>query len=313
MTTGAFAREDFRGPWAGLPVAWTEAGAFDEETYRLDVRRCALARMPGVYMGGTTGEFYAMELDEFRAVARATVEACHAGNIRAMIGCTSTYTIGACRRATYAGEIGADAIQVALPFWLEIGDAQIVPFVRDVVRASGGLPLSIYDTGRAKRILTFDQHRAIKDAVPQYLMVKATAGTHGATPDGCARLAQFLSVFVGEARWAELGPLGAAGACSSAVYWGPRFVLGLWERVEAKDWNSVNVGCAKLDALFRFLFATFGNRGFTDSGYDRLGAIASGFLKTSLGHRGPYPHPTSADAGQLRSYYSQHFPEMLQG
>ena len=192
-----------------------------------------------------------MELDEFRAIARATVEECHAGNIRAMIGCTSTYTIGACRRAAYAGEIGADAIQVALPFWLEIGDAQIVPFVQQVVRASGGLPLSIYDTGRAKRILTLDQHRAIKDAVPQYLMVKSTAGTLGATPEGCAQLARFLSVFVGEARWAELGPLGAAGGCSSAVYWGPRFVLGLWEHVEAKDWNSLNAGCAKLDAPFQ--------------------------------------------------------------
>jgi len=50
----------------------------------------------------------------------------------------------------------------------------------------------------------------------------------------------------------------------------------------------------------------------TDSGYDRLGAIASGFLKTSLSHRGPYPHPTPADVGRLRSYYAQHFPEMLQ-
>ena len=100
MNAGTLAREDFRGPWAGLPVAWTEAGAFDEETYRIDVRRCADARMPGIYMGGTTGEFYAMELDEFRAIARATVEECHAGSIRAMIGCTSTYTIGACLRRT---------------------------------------------------------------------------------------------------------------------------------------------------------------------------------------------------------------------
>ena len=79
MTTCAPAGQGFRGPWAGLPVAWTEAGAFDEETYRLDVRRCAGTRMPGVYAGGTTGEFYAMEFDEFRAVARATVEECHAG------------------------------------------------------------------------------------------------------------------------------------------------------------------------------------------------------------------------------------------
>lgn len=312
MTARTLTHRRFRGPWAGLPVPWTDSGAFDEETYRLDIRRCADARIPGVYTGGTTGEFYAMEFDEFQAVARATVEACRACGTAAMIGCTSTYTMGACRRAAYAGEIGADAIQVALPFWLEIGDAQIVPFVKDVVRASGGLPLSVYDTGRARRVLTLDQHRAIADAVPQYLMVKSTAGTLGATPDGCMRLSRFLSVFVGETRWADLGPLGASGGCSSAVYWGPRFVLGLWERVEAKDWTSVDAGCAKLGRLFTFLFETFGDRGFTDSGYDRLGAIASGFLRSSVGHRGPYPHPTPADVECLRTYYARHFPEMLQ-
>lgn len=268
--------------------------------------------MPGVYTGGTTGEFYAMEFDEFRAVARATVEECHAGGAPAMIGCTSTYTRGACRRATYAAEIGADAIQIALPFWLEIGDAQIVPFVRDVARASSGLPLSIYETGRAKKKLSIDQHRAIKDAVPEYLMVKATAGTIGATPDGCARLSQFVNVFVGETRWADLGPHGAAGGCSSAVYWGPRFVMRLWERVEAKDWPAVRDGCARLDGLFKFLFDSFGDRGFTDSAYDRLGGIASGFLRTSLSHRGPYPHATPPDVERVRDYVARHVPEMLE-
>ena len=71
-------RETFTGPWAGLPVAWTDDDRFDEITYRGDVTRCCRAGVPGVYSGGTTGEFYAMEFDEFQEIARATVEACHA-------------------------------------------------------------------------------------------------------------------------------------------------------------------------------------------------------------------------------------------
>lgn len=312
MATHALTRERFRGPWAGLPVAWTAGGSFEEATYRRDVRRCAEAGVPGVYTGGTTGEFYAMELDEFRAVARATVEECHASGTPAMIGCTSSYTLGACRRAAYAAELGADAIQIALPFWLEIGDPQIVPFVQEVARASGGMALSLYDTRRARKRLKLDQHRAIKDAVPQYLMVKSTAGTIGATPHGCARLARFVNVFVGETRWADLGPRGAAGSCSSAVYWGPRFVLDLWKQVESQRWRAVQAGCAKLGKLFDFLFQSFGARGFTDSAYDRLGGIASGFLKTSLLCRGPYPHPTREDARLLRAYLSRQFPALLE-
>lgn len=306
-------RETFRSPWAGLPVAWTESEEFDEETYRRDVGRCAGAGIRGVYTGGTTGEFYAMEIDEWRAVSRATVEECHAGDAFAMIGCTATYTIGACRRAAYAAEIGADAIQIALPFWLEVGDAQIVPFVLEVARAAGGLPLSLYETGRAKKKLTLEQHRAIKEAVPQYLMVKATVGTLGSTPKGCAALSQFVNVFVAETSWAELGPLGAAGGCSSAVYWGPRFVLNLWDRVEARAWPAVSAGCAALEGLFKYLFDSFGARGITDSGYDRIGSIASGFLETSLTHRGPYPQVTVADVERVRQYYATHLSEMLEG
>ena len=147
-------RDTFIGPWAGLPVAWTDDDRFDETAYRTDVARCCQAGVPGVYSGGTTGEFYAMEFDEFKAVTRAIVEESHAQGKPAMTGCTSTYTLGAVRRAAYAAEVGADAIQVTLPYWMEIGDRQIVPFFQEVVKASGGLPLSIYETMRAKKAIT---------------------------------------------------------------------------------------------------------------------------------------------------------------
>jgi dihydrodipicolinate synthase/N-acetylneuraminate lyase len=228
-----------------------------------------------------------------------------------MIGCTSTYTLGAARRAAYAAQIGADAIQVALPYWMEIGCDQIAPFFKEVVRASGGLPLSIYETARAKRTFTVEQHRAIKEAAPCYLMVKANAGTVGCTPEGCRALSEFVNVFVGENRFGQLGPFGAKGSCSSIVYWNPRLILELWRQVEQQDWASVEAGCRRLDELLKFLEARFGPRGFTDTAFDRLGGVAGNFLKTSLRSRGPYPSPTTEDVETLRRWYGEHLPEML--
>lgn len=304
-------RETFTGPWAGLPVAWTEDDHFDETIYRADVARCCQAGVPGVYTGGTSGEFYAMELDEFEAVTRATVEECHAHNKPAMIGCTSTYTLGVARRAAFAAEVGADAIQVALPYWMEVGDAQIVPFFKEVARASGELPLSIYETLRAKKALTLDQHRAIKDAVPSYLVVKANENTIGCTPEGCRELSRFVNVFVSEHEFGELGRFGANGSCSSVVYWNPRVIMSIWHRLEQQDWPGVDAGCQKIAELFRFLEQAFGSTDFTDTAYDRLGGVASGFLQCGLRSRGPYPSPTPADADTLRHWYHEHFPEML--
>ena len=306
-------RENFTGPWAGLPVAWTENDKFDEQVYRECVRRCCQAQMPGVYTGGTTGEFYAMEFDEFQAVARATAEECKAQGTPFMIGCSSTYTLGVARRAAFAAELGADAIQVVLPYWMEIADEQVVPFFIKVAAAADGLALSIYETTRAKKTLTLDQHRAIKDAVPNYLMVKSNAPTVGATPEGCQALSEFVNVFVGEEAWAQLGPKGAKGCCSSIIYWNPRVILELWRQVEQRNWLAVEQACRKLENLFEFWDERFAGRGFLDSAADRLGGVASGFFSRSLlRSRGPYPSAREEDVQTLRLGYEKHFPEMLE-
>ena len=68
-------RKEMTGPWAGLPVAWDEDLSFDEPSYRTDLARTCEAGAPGVYTAGTTGEFYAMELDEWKTITDVTVDA----------------------------------------------------------------------------------------------------------------------------------------------------------------------------------------------------------------------------------------------
>ena len=304
-------RNTFIGPWAGLPVAWTDDDRFAERTYRANVARCCKAGIPGVYTGGTTGEFYALGFDEFKAVARATVEECHAHDKPAMVGCTSTYTRGAARCAAYAAEIGADAIQVALPFWMEVPDKNVVPFFKKVVEASGGLPLSVYETLRTKKALTLKQHQTLKDAVPSYIMVKANSGTIGTTTEGCKALSKFVNVFASECLWGKLGRLGLKGSCSAMVYWNPRVVLQLWQELKQQNWASVDATCIRVNQLHTFLGETFAPLGFTDTAYDHAGGVASSFLKMSLRNRGPYCSATRKDVEIWQDWYRKHWPEML--
>ena len=109
-------RESFRGPWAGLPVAWNSEDVLDEKRYRRAIASSCFAAVPGVYSGGTTGEFYAMEWEEFQTISHVTVEECKRHKVPVMIGCTSTYTRGVIRRIEWARHLGADAVQVALPY-----------------------------------------------------------------------------------------------------------------------------------------------------------------------------------------------------
>lgn len=305
-------RKTFEGPWAGLPVAWDVSGELDEASYRGAVARCCEMGVPGVYTGGTSGEFYALEFDDFRRVARATVEECHSQGIPAMVGCTATSTRGAAKRAAHAAELGADAVQVALPFWLEVPDSEVVPFMKAVSDAAQGLPLSIYDTVHAKKNLSVDLHRAIQEAVPNYVMVKATAGTAGCTPEGCAAMNAFVNVFVQETKWGTLGPYGARGCCSAMVYWNPRVTLGLWNLLREKRWDDLNAALEPVQALHRFLADHFGPLGFTDTAYDHMCGVATGFLPIPLRSQGPYRAAVEQDAETLRAWCREHFPELLE-
>jgi dihydrodipicolinate synthase/N-acetylneuraminate lyase len=305
-------RQTFRGPWAGLPVAWKGDGTLDEKTYRQDVAACCAAGVPGVYTGGTTGEFYAMEFEEFAAVADATITECRRGTTPAMIGCTSTFTRGVIRRARYARDRGADAIQVAMPFWMALTDEEIVRFYIEVAEGAPGLPISIYETLRAKRAIPLEVHRRIHEAVPNVLMVKANEDTLGCSKEGCAALSEFYNVFVGEHLICELGPYGAIGCCSSLVYMNPRYTLKMFELLYAKKWDALKPMTDQVHRFFVDGLAAIFSKGCLDSAIDRLLGRTTGFLKTNLRCRGPYTSCTEADVAQLRDWLRANIPELLE-
>ena len=285
-------RKEMIGPWAGLPVAWDENLMFDEDRYRADVERTCKAGVPGVYTAGTTGEFYAMEFDEWKTVTKATVEECRKHRTPVMIGLTSTYTLGAERRAAYAAEVGADAVQIALAFWMELDDRHVVPFFKAVTAACPGLALTIYETLRSKKALTVDQHRAIYEATGCYLAVKANANTVGRTPEGCQQLSEFINVWVSENEWNRLGPNGAIGCASSLIYMNPRILLHMFDLVLQKKWDELQPCTDLVDRLFNEGLAPFVEKGFTDTADDRLMGVATGFLTMSVRSRGPYTSAT---------------------
>lgn len=306
-------RSDLTGPWAGLPVAWTDDGrSFDEEAYRDNVARTCRAGVPGIYTAGTSGEFYAMEFDEWQRISRATVEECRRHGTGCMLGVTSTYTLGAQRRAACAAELGADAIQVALPFWMEVDDRHIVPFFQDVADAGEGLPLTVYETRRSKKSLSVEQHRAISDSTGRYWAVKANAGTVGRTPEGCQRLSEFVNVWVSETEWANLGPYGVIGCASALVYMNPRFVLRGFDLLRAGAWDELVTWCAVVRRHHEEGLAPFAAMGFTDTAYDHLHGLVAGFLRMSPVSRGPYPSCTQEHVEQLRAWMQTHTPELLQ-
>lgn len=301
------------GPWAGMPVAWDSQFRFDEQVYRQDIARICRAGVPGVYTAGTTGEFYAMEYDEWQAVTRATVDECKAQDTPVMIGITATYTLGAQRRAAFAAECGADAVQVALPYWMEMDDRDVVSFFVSVAKTCPQLAFTIYETKRAKKILTVEQHRAIFEESATYLAVKANAGTIGREPEACRQLSEFVNVWVSETAWADLGPYGANGCASALVYVNPRVILHMFDLLMKQQWQELQPLIDMVSLLTTEGLKPYIERGCTDTAFDHLMGVASGFLRMNVRTRGTYPSATDEDVAALRAWMREHTPAMLVG
>ena len=207
--------------------------------------------------------------------------------------------------------MGADAIQLAVPFWMEVDDRDVVKFYRDVVSVCPDLTMTIYDILRSKKHLTADMHRAIAEATGTYMAVKCGSGTVGITPEGCAQLSEFVNVWVGEGNWSELGPAGAIGAASALVYMNPRVILDMFRLLRQKKWDEL----AKVHHLVHRLHtegrAPFTARGFTDTEYDHLLGRVAGFLKLHPRSRGPYVSATEEDIEELHTWMERNVPELL--
>lgn len=305
-------RDELAGPWVALPVAWDADGRFDDAVYRSCVERCCEGGLPGLVTGSAIGEFHALELDEFATIIGATIDEARRHDLPVIVGCSATSTAGVLRRARLAASAGAAAIEVVLPYWLELPTAQVIPFFQELAAAIGDRPILYTETPRAKKTLTVREHQELVEAVPTYLGLVADADTVGTTPAGCQTLSRMVTVFADEELWSVLGPKGVRGSISLLANWNPRYVLGLWELFGRQDWIGLGIARSRLRTLTKFLENEFRHHGLTDTALARLGAHATGFIEPGLANRGPYRSATEAEVDTLRQWLGRNFTDLLE-
>jgi|YNPBryantNP2012_1023418.scaffolds.fasta_scaffold02666_4 dihydrodipicolinate synthase/N-acetylneuraminate lyase len=298
-----------RGMWAGLPVAWTEDDRFDEPRYRRNVRRTCQAGAHGAYTHGSTGEFYAQTFEEWLAVARATLEEAHACGVPVQIGVTDLATRQVIRKMESAAQLGADAVQTALPFWMPLSQAEAVGFFADLARAVPGMPIVLYATGRAKTPITPELLRRALDAGVPLIGCKYTGPV--ADIPALVRACPEISFLVGEADLATGMAAGARGSCSAYIYVCPQYMLRYYALCEAGAWEAARAIEEHIKAWHagpcQHLFA----KGMQDSALDRTFAHAAGFIEIELRCRPPYVSASQEDLEQYIRLCREGFSEFL--
>jgi 5-dehydro-4-deoxyglucarate dehydratase len=141
------ARPVFAGVLFFPVTPFTESGAVDLDALARHIANGVDAGPGGVFIACGTGEFHALDPQEFEPVVRTAVEVV-AGRVPVYAGAGGSIA-QAKQFAKAAKDAGADGLLLLPPYLVEMPQAGLVAFVRDVA-ATTDLPVIVYNRNNAR-------------------------------------------------------------------------------------------------------------------------------------------------------------------
>jgi 4-hydroxy-tetrahydrodipicolinate synthase len=292
---------DWKGYWPACPTPFAADGAVDTDVLRALIDWYVGQGMHGIFINGTSGEWFSQSPDERRLVAETAVDQV-AGRITVVIGCTALTAKEAVELGRHAVSIGADGIGSTPPPYSKTYPDETVRYYEDI---SSGVdaPLMAYnwphgtsvDIGPdlAERLTAVGNLVAIKDSTPNLEQFFETT----------KRVVEDVRVF---------GPfMSAAGLEFLLENGGDGFIGGgsLWGAPDAEFWEAVWRGdlafarehARRTDELFPKLWLPGGWGGQFGAYQSQLKALM-GMLGQPTGHVRP-PRLPVTDEASLRQMH----------
>lgn len=302
-------RKTLGGVWPALIVPWTDNDEVDEERFARECGSYKGTGVSGIYTGGTTGEFYAQDDESFASITRIACGEGHATGLAVQIGCTALSTRTAKKRIAGALEAGADGIQIAYPFWLELQPDEALNFFKDIAKEAGSTPIILYHTSRAKRKLSPDEIGVIAREVPTLIGMKDT-GCDLDTLKAMLKAAPDLAISGGEDFYDRM-PAGGRGGYCSITGLNARFVVKCHNLCAAGKFNEAQPYHQTIKRLLdEALLPMNRDEGLFDSAIDRIQRIVGGG-DVGLRCQGPYRSGTQAHVRRVKDWCRANAPELL--
>ncbi len=126
-----------------VPTAFHRDGSLDEAGSRDILRYVAASGNEGAFVLGTTGEFPAVDVEEFTTIVRTAMEEL-AGRMRVIVHVGRPSTFEAVRLVGIARGLGATEFAALTPYYLRASDDAIFDYYRQVAAAVGDGRLYVY-------------------------------------------------------------------------------------------------------------------------------------------------------------------------
>jgi dihydrodipicolinate synthase/N-acetylneuraminate lyase len=291
--------DDIRGLWAAAPMTWTSAGRFDEAMFGLNLDRLANVPCDGVYSTDSDGEFYALELDEFRQFVATFGKLMRDLPCGIQVGVTWTNTQGIIDRMKVCRDNGISAVHICYPYWMPLNGRDVQQFWHDVATAVPDSRWVHYNTMRGHVKMSGDDYFKLGERYPDQL-IGTKLGTQNylelseiiyATPQLAHVVTDFMVV--------PGMMLGARGTYSFWVNTLPTWQRRLIDLCQAGEWQAASRMQAKFNAWEVACVEPLVKQGYLHGIVGKARAAASGFLEDQGYTREPYQPVPAADAQSL--------------
>jgi len=306
-------RDSLRGVWAAVATPFDRKDRFDVEVFQENVRRLAAAGVDGVYTTDSDGEFYAIELDEFRSIVDALAEESQRLGLPTQVGVTWSHTRGVIERLRYAAERGILGAHVGHPYFMPMTQASLAQFWDDVAAAvPEWFGLIHYNTARCPNYLGAADYRVLADRIPNLVGVKQTTRDVVEFADLVETVPE-LAHFTGEHALTPFAASGAVGVYSWFANVNARYMVEWYQDIVARRWERCIERQRRMNAFIREVAITFGAAGNLHGVIGKALTASSTFLVPANSTRRPYLAIDDAAVAEFRRRSLVLFADLILG
>jgi len=300
-----------RGNWATLLLPIASDDSIDYTRLSDEIDALSSAGVDGIYSNGTAGEFHNQTDVEFDSIQALLADKCGTSGMPFVIGACQPDPSIARERVRRAAALAPMAIQVILPDWWPVTDAEAVDFLQLMAEAADAVPLILYNPPHAKRVLSPAELGLLVRAIPSLVGIKLADGDAPWYAAARQHLADTALFIPGHHLATGIDEGVAAGAFSNVACLSP---------TGAQQWTELMrldiVAALAIEKKLRLFLDTHilpfrSVHGYSNAALDKLLAAIGGWAPIGTRLRRPYRWIDDSEAIRLRAYAHDSIPEIL--
>jgi dihydrodipicolinate synthase/N-acetylneuraminate lyase len=302
--------DEIRGNWATLLLAWNNDDSLDTARVADQIDTLIDMKVDGIYCHGTAGEFHLLVEDEFDRISQLLAERCERSAMPFQIGVGHMSAQISLERLRRSITLSPGAVQVILPDWFPVSEAEAMDFLERMADTARGIGLVLYNPPHAKRVLGPAEIGRLAEEVPSLVGVKVADGDD-AWYAAMRRFAARLSVFVPGHHLASGFSRGAHGSYSNVACLHPAAAQRWWHQIQSDLPAAMDLQRRLCEFMDRYIVPFITRQHYGNGACDRLLALIGGWADVGSRMRWPYRSIPASEADRLKPIAREMLPEFF--